>query len=315
MKNLFQCFCLLSLFLLPEHINGQSVFPLKQPFGVDHTGTALSQKDIEDLFQRSAWLRDSADVNVKIEVIATTFKKPIKQFARDRANRAFLYEESYGNNLYILVVKNDRKVRIEVSRKLNKILTDEKTKEIIDRYMTIQFALGNYKKGLENGLDQISAVLSHHQKHPLERYAKYLFLGFGLLWFIIIEILKRLAINRWVVKLIGFAGYLLIAMTVVEAGVAVGFALIMFLISFMAFKFPRKRFAIRKLKNVQNNDMNIVSIGILGIALIRDHPSNQTIGSSRSGGYFDGGGSYSGGDSGGFSGGGGFDGGGADGGW
>ncbi len=55
----------------------------------------------------------------------------------------------------LLVVKDDRKVRIEVGYGLEGVLTDAMSSQIIRNEITPSFKSGNYYEGINNGVDAI----------------------------------------------------------------------------------------------------------------------------------------------------------------
>lgn len=59
------------------------------------------------------------------------------------------------NGVLLLVVKNDRKIRIEVGRGLEGVLTDLLSGRIIDRIITPYFKAGRFDQGIEAGLAAI----------------------------------------------------------------------------------------------------------------------------------------------------------------
>jgi uncharacterized protein len=68
-------------------------------------------------------------------------------------------EKGVNNGAILLVVPNDRKLRIEVGYGLEPILTDALSSVIISTQITPQFKAGNFPAGINAGVDAIAAQL------------------------------------------------------------------------------------------------------------------------------------------------------------
>lgn len=62
------------------------------------------------------------------------------------------------NGVLLLIVKNDRKIRLEVGRGLEPVLTDLLSGRIIDTVITPLFKEGQFEKGIESGVAAIIAA-------------------------------------------------------------------------------------------------------------------------------------------------------------
>jgi uncharacterized protein len=82
----------------------------------------------------------------------------------DYSNRVFnewkLGQKSQDNGVLILVVPNDRQMRIEVGYGLEGILTDLTASQIIESIMAPSFREGNYDKGITEGTLAVIGVLN-----------------------------------------------------------------------------------------------------------------------------------------------------------
>jgi uncharacterized protein len=61
---------------------------------------------------------------------------------------------------YLIVAKNDRRVRIEVGRGLEGALTDATSNRIIDEAVTPRFKAGDFDGGVEAGVDRMIGVVN-----------------------------------------------------------------------------------------------------------------------------------------------------------
>lgn len=63
------------------------------------------------------------------------------------------------NGILIGISKGYRRIRIQNGNGIEKIITDEETKKIIENYFIPEFKKGEYYKGTLNGLREIINVL------------------------------------------------------------------------------------------------------------------------------------------------------------
>jgi uncharacterized protein len=63
------------------------------------------------------------------------------------------------NGVLLVVAPNEHKVRIEVGRGLERILTNEIAKEIIDKNILPSFREGDYAGGIRDGVNAVLLVL------------------------------------------------------------------------------------------------------------------------------------------------------------
>jgi uncharacterized protein len=98
------------------------------------------------------------------------------------------------NGVLLIVAPNERKVRIEVGRGLEPILTDAMSKVIINGAILPRFRTGDYAGGIEDGVKGIELVLSGDVAELAERvkgpddpkidWAVVIFWTVIILWFI-----------------------------------------------------------------------------------------------------------------------------------
>ena len=245
---------------------------------------------------RSFDLADSTQV--AILTIASLEGDVLEDFSIRVVDQWKIGQKGKDNGVLFLVVKNDRKIRIEVGRGLEHILTDLAAGRIIDRIVAPQFKEGRFNEGFESGIEAIIKT-TRGEYTPAARSGrgpgegeppllfKYLFLGVALVAF--------LGSNS---RMLGAIGGAVLLPLVVFAGVPGTFSLPLL---FM-----------------------LIPIGALAGLLLSLLLNAILSSGSRSGGYYSGGGfggrgggfggGFGGGGFGGF-GGGGFGGGGASGGW
>ena len=97
------------------------------------------------------------------QVVVLTVTSIAPENVEDYASEVFkgwkLGQQGKDNGVLILVVPQDRKMRIEVGYGLEPTLTDAECARIIQNQMTPAFKAGNYDKGIEDGVTAVVARL------------------------------------------------------------------------------------------------------------------------------------------------------------
>lgn len=293
MKKTFLLFIL--FFCCQFVVEAQFFPPAKLTYTVsDFTTYTLTQEDINVLSNEVQRINESTGNRIAVVVMATSSGENLESFSLRMANQWVIGSKKKSNGVLILVLVKDRKMRIEVGKGLTKVISNQEAERIISESMAPAFKLNNYRSGLMKGLKDLETVMIENAEAAGNNYAKYTVLWLFLPWFLFIELLKRLLKYKWLVKMLGFIGYMLIGMLAVNIGVSIGFAFILFLISFLLFKFPKYRWLFKKTQAANNRSSKLVySIGILGISMVSVPYDNYYLGSGIGGGSnFSGGGSF-----------------------
>jgi uncharacterized protein len=100
------------------------------------------------------------------------------------------------NGVLLIVAPNERKVRIEVGRGLEPVLTDALSKIIVENAILARFRTGDFAGGIKDGVRDITKVLTgdaaeveqrakaRHGKDPTMDWTMVMFWTVILLWFI-----------------------------------------------------------------------------------------------------------------------------------
>lgn len=83
----------------------------------------------------------------------------VEEYAIGLARKWALGQKDKDNGILLLVAPNERKVRIEVGRRLEPIMTDTMSKIIIENAILPQFRRGDFAAGIRDGVRDIKAVL------------------------------------------------------------------------------------------------------------------------------------------------------------
>src|SRR5574340_442741 len=125
MKKLF-----LFLFFLSFSGYAQSELPQLKSYANDFTGT-LNEEQLSELNFRLKTFDDSTSNQLVFLMIPTLGDNSLEDYANETAIKNKIGTKKNDNGVLFLVVKNDKKVRIEVGYGLEGVLTDALSSSII----------------------------------------------------------------------------------------------------------------------------------------------------------------------------------------
>lgn len=96
---------------------------------------------------------------IVVASLPTLDGKPIEQVAFDTFKRWGIGDRETNRGLLVLVAPNDRQMRIEVGCGLEKPITNEFAKTVIERNMVPPFQAGDFAGGIEGGVNALMAKL------------------------------------------------------------------------------------------------------------------------------------------------------------
>lgn len=126
---------------------------------VDQTGT-LASEEIDQLTQQIQVDRSQKSYQVGILVIPTLGNDEYLEGYSIKVARAWGIGDASNNGVLLLIVKDDRKMRIEVGSGLEGDLTDTRAKRIITNVMAPRFRAGEYYLGISEALSSIQLAVS-----------------------------------------------------------------------------------------------------------------------------------------------------------
>ncbi|MBU2537497.1 MAG: TPM domain-containing protein [Proteobacteria bacterium] len=152
-------FCLLGLFLhcvaFPEAANALEV-PQYQGYVTDLAGM-ISQAQRQRLEQTLLAFEQSDSTQIAVLTIPSLEGDSLEDFSIRTVDAWKIGQKGKDNGVLLLVSKNDRKIRIEVGRGLEGVLTDLLAGRIVDRIISPRFKAGQLDQGFEAG---VSAIIS-----------------------------------------------------------------------------------------------------------------------------------------------------------
>ena len=125
----------------------------------DTTGT-LDAAQAAALEAKLAALEADKGSQVVVLVVPSTAPEDIASYAFRVASTWKIGRRDVGDGLLVVVAKNDRRMRIEVARKLEGAIPDLAASRIIDQAMAPRFREGDYAGGISAALDQIGARIA-----------------------------------------------------------------------------------------------------------------------------------------------------------
>jgi len=90
-------------------------------------------------------------------------KEHFEEYTLRLANTWGIGQKEKNNGILIAISKEFRQIRIHNGKGLETILTDEKTKQIIDYYFIPEFKTGNYFEGTKNGFLALTKTLEENK--------------------------------------------------------------------------------------------------------------------------------------------------------
>lgn len=157
--------------------------PAERPI-VDQTNT-LSQQQQSNLAAIIAAERTKSSNQIAILMIPTLDGEALEEYAIKVARQWAVGEKNKNNGVLLLIVKDDRKLRIEVGYGLEGALPDARASQIIRNRITPEFRDGKYYEGINAGLEGIitaihneydsAQVASSPANSPVEDWGSFLF--------------------------------------------------------------------------------------------------------------------------------------------
>jgi uncharacterized protein len=103
---------------------------------------------------------DKATTNqIIVYMISSLNGESLEDVSIRLAEKNKIGKKERNNGLLMLVVKDDRKIRIEVGYGLEGVMTDALSSSIIRNVMTPSFKAGNYYEGIDKGVDAVISAI------------------------------------------------------------------------------------------------------------------------------------------------------------
>jgi uncharacterized protein len=134
----------------------------------DVTGT-LTPEQQASVEQKLAAFEARKGAQLAVLIVPTTQPEEIEQYSIRVVDQWKLGRQKIDDGALLLVAKNDRRMRIEVGRGLEGVLTDATSRRIIAETITPLFRQGDFFGGINAGIDQMIRVADGEPLPPPDR--------------------------------------------------------------------------------------------------------------------------------------------------
>lgn len=124
------------------------------------TAGLLTPEQVKQLTAKSLAFERAKGSQIAICIVPTVQPLPIEDFGIKLAEKWKIGRAKISDGIIIIVAKNDRKMRIEVGRGLEGIVTDLRAGRIITQVMAPEFRKGSFYKGIDSALDAIITFIN-----------------------------------------------------------------------------------------------------------------------------------------------------------
>ena len=124
----------------------------------DLTAT-LSVEQVAGLEDRLAAFEAKKGAQIAVLIVPTTGDKDIAEFGIEVADLAQIGRKGIDDGVILIVVKNDRKLRLEVGYGLEGVIPDAIAKRVISETITPYFKKGDYVGGIDAGVMQLMQLI------------------------------------------------------------------------------------------------------------------------------------------------------------
>jgi len=131
----------------------------------------LSASDEAQLTADLKTLEDKSSDQVVVVTLPSLQGYTIEDYGYQLGRNWGIGTKQLSNGVLLIVAPNERKVRIEVGRGLEPIVTDAISSIIINTSILPQFRSGNFSAGIKDGVHDLTLALTG-DKHELEQRAK-----------------------------------------------------------------------------------------------------------------------------------------------
>lgn len=129
----------------------------------------LSEQERAQLAERVDSVRTQKGAELAVVIIESLLDESIEEYALRLFNTWKLGQKGKDNGVLLVVSRLDRQLRIEVGYGLEGSLTDSRAARIINQIIVPAFKLGDYARGLEEGVQAIKEVLEGGSGPPPPR--------------------------------------------------------------------------------------------------------------------------------------------------
>ena len=134
----------------------------------DLTGTLTAGQQTA-LEQKLSAFESAKGAQLAVLIVPTTQPETIEEYSIRVVDAWKLGRKGVDDGALLIVAKDDHKVRIEVGRGLEGVLTDALSNRILDETVKPAFRQGSFYGGIDAGLDQMMKLIQGEPLPPPER--------------------------------------------------------------------------------------------------------------------------------------------------
>jgi uncharacterized protein len=172
---------------VPEHPTGRVT---------DYTDT-LSANAISTLNKKLADFEEQTTNQIAVLIIPTLEGDNLEDYSIRLADKWKVGQKGKDNGVILLIVKGDRKIRIEVGYGLEGVLPDGLAGQIIRENIAPHFLRGNFYSGIEEGVSKIIAAIKGEYRPAIKVvYPRKKIIPWNVIfWFAVIMIIVIVAVR------------------------------------------------------------------------------------------------------------------------
>jgi uncharacterized protein len=163
-------FLALMLWALVGPAFAEPIYPELQGRITDEAGL-LTPAEKTDIESDLASLEQTSTDQLAVVTVKSLQGSSIEDYGIDLARKWGIGQKGKDNGILLIVAPNDHKVRIEVGRRLEPIMTDAMSAIIIQNAILPKFRRGDFAGGIKDGVRDIKAVLLGDAEEVKQRAA------------------------------------------------------------------------------------------------------------------------------------------------
>ena len=162
---LLQAALLTTALLLPTLLRADVAIPKLTRHVTDLTAT-LSAQQVDQLDARLVALQKAKGAQLVVLMVGTTKPQDIDGYSLDVSMTNKVGRKGIDDGVLLLVVKNDRQVRIEVGAGLEGAIPDAACARIIREYLAPKFRTGDYYGGISDAVNALTQLIDGEPLPP-----------------------------------------------------------------------------------------------------------------------------------------------------
>lgn len=198
--------------MLVSYAYAELEIPILNRYVTDKTNT-LTSTQLNDLEYRLKTYEDTTSNQIVILIISSLEGEDLFDFSHRVAEKNKIGQRGKDNGILILVVKDERKIRIEVGYGLEGVVPDAVASSIIRNIIAPYFKAGNYYEGLLKGIETLQdAIAGTYQAEYANKkfnglYTALILIVFLLVVFSILSGIKGTSRGGWIYHSGGWYSY------------------------------------------------------------------------------------------------------------